>query len=86
MITYEDHCVGCPPELGCLGESCPHKNVPVSYCDLCGDYADYRVDEKDYCEQCLREQMKCEFDGFTTEEMLEGFGYVWERVSELQEP
>ena len=28
MIKYEDECVGCPPERGCLGSVCPNRNVP----------------------------------------------------------
>ena len=31
MIKYENECVGCPPERGCLGSSCPYMNVPRLY-------------------------------------------------------
>ena len=31
----ENHCVDCG--LPCLGSSCPYRNVPVDYCDDCGD-------------------------------------------------
>ena len=27
MIRYEDNCVGCAPELGCIGEACPYQNM-----------------------------------------------------------
>jgi len=35
MIRLEDDCVGCPTEMGCLGNCCPYKNVPVFVCDNC---------------------------------------------------
>lgn len=37
MIKYINECVGCPPERGCLGSSCPNRNVPVIICDMCGE-------------------------------------------------
>lgn len=43
VIKIEDRCVGCPPEMGCLGSSCPNKHVEVLVCDRCG--TDYRVKE-----------------------------------------
>lgn len=51
MIRYEDECVGCPPELGCLGESCPYKRVPHMYCDRCGEEVDtlYKDQYGEYC-------------------------------------
>lgn len=36
-IRIEDGCVGCPEELGCLGDACPNKNIIESECDECGD-------------------------------------------------
>lgn len=61
MRTYEieDGCVGCPPEMGCLGSSCPNKNIRVYsyFCDKCGDEFDaeelYVVDGDDICAECL---------------------------------
>ena len=35
MLRHEDECVGCPLELGCLGDGCPHMNVPHWFCDEC---------------------------------------------------
>lgn len=35
MLIHEDDCVGCPPGLGCLGDGCPHRNVPHWFCDEC---------------------------------------------------
>lgn len=37
MIRFEDECVGCPPEMGCLGDGCRYRNVPHIYCDICGE-------------------------------------------------
>ena len=48
MIKYEDECVNCPPEMGCLGSGCRYKNVPHYYCDNCGTeiwYDDILYDE-----------------------------------------
>ena len=40
MIKYENECVGCPKEMGCLGSACPYRNVPHLYCDECEDEFD----------------------------------------------
>ena len=40
MVKYEDECVGCPKELGCMGSACPNRNVPHFYCDKCGEEVD----------------------------------------------
>lgn len=54
MIQYEDDCVGCPPEIGCFGNSCPKRNIPHTYCDRCGDEARlYSFDDEQICENCL---------------------------------
>lgn len=61
MKRLEDECVECPPEMGCLGSSCPNRNVERIYCDICGDEISYdskRWDpDKDYhlCEDCKEE-------------------------------
>lgn len=51
-VRYEDQCCDCG--LPCLGSSCPNKNVPVWYCDRCGDEGVdlYEVDGKEVCEYC----------------------------------
>lgn len=56
MLVYEDHCVGCPGGLSCLGETCSNRNVPVHYCDRCGDELDdvYDYDGEELCEDCLK--------------------------------
>lgn len=62
MITYENECVGCPSEMGCLGGACPHQNVPHYYCDICNDEVDelYEVDGDDCCEDCLKREFRKE--------------------------
>ena len=59
MIKFEDECVGCPPELGCLGNACSYRNVPHFYCDKCDDEVDYKdlyeYEGKDVCKHCLLE-------------------------------
>ena len=54
MKKVENECVCCAPELGCLGDSCRHRNVVRFYCDRCGDETtlyDYYGEE--ICEECL---------------------------------
>ena len=60
MIKYEDECVGCPPEMGCLGNSCRYKNVKHLYCDRCGDDVEelYDYDGEELCEDCLLDSIK----------------------------
>lgn len=56
MIKYENQCVGCPPERGCMGESCRNRNVPVMICDDCGDEVQdlwYGNDGNQYCKYCI---------------------------------
>ena len=67
MIRYEDECVGCPPEMGCLGSGCPNRNVPHYYCDKCGEeYSPeelYDYDGEIMCKECLIEYL---MDGIPT--------------------
>ena len=62
MIKYENDCVSCPTELGCLGGACPRRNVLHYYCDVCDDATDelYEVDGTDYCEYCLKKEFRKE--------------------------
>ena len=63
MIRIENDCVGCPKEMGCLGSSCPYRDVPHYYCDECGEeisclYALQSVwsggiSDEFYCEECI---------------------------------
>ena len=58
-IRYEDYCVGCPPEMGCLGEHCRNRNVPVWYCDSCedNDIDLWDYDGQELCKDCLLKEI-----------------------------
>ena len=59
MLKYEDHCVGCSDGLPCLGSRCPNKNVPVYYCDECGEEMDEVYEDGDeLCEECLKKRYR----------------------------
>lgn len=55
MIKYENECVCCPANMGCLGSSCPKKNVAYFICDRCDCEVDelYDCDGEQLCEECL---------------------------------
>lgn len=56
-IRVSDECVGCPTEKGCVGDSCPNRNVNHYFCDDCGDehWADelYHYEDEMLCVHCL---------------------------------
>ncbi len=56
-IRIENNCVGCLPEMGCLGNSCPNINVKQYFCDQCEESFSpnelYQVEDKQLCEECL---------------------------------
>ena len=59
MRKTESECVGCPPELGCMGESCPNRNVTRFYCDDCGDEAElYHFEGEELCIDCIKERLE----------------------------
>ena len=61
MIKYEDDCVGCPPEMSCIGDSCPNRrSVQHFYCDRCGDDVEelYFLDGQELCENCLKDNFE----------------------------
>lgn len=64
MIRTENECVGCPPEMGCLGSCCPNRDVPHYYCDKCdteiGADEIYEVDGFELCEDCLKDRFRKE--------------------------
>lgn len=63
-IIVEDECAGCPKEIGCLGSSCPNRNVKHYYCDgeNCGEEFEpselYDFYGKMLCKHCLVKQFK----------------------------
>ena len=60
MITYEDECVGCQTEMGCMGSACPYMNVPHLYCDKCEEEVDdlYEWDDEQVCIDCILKSLK----------------------------
>ena len=83
MIKYENDCVGCPPEIGCLGSSCPNRNVPHTYCDRCSDEAQlYQFGGEQICEDCLDMEVQSWWNSLDIEERREIY---CEQSGDLQE-
>lgn len=74
MKEIRDECVGCPPEMGCLGIGCPYRNVEVTTCDQCGKDASYNIDGEDLCERCAADYLLEAFKSLTLEEQAECLG------------
>ena len=57
MIRFENECVGCHTNMGCMGSSCPYMHVPYFVCDKCGDEVEMLYDTCDgqLCEKCAGE-------------------------------
>lgn len=57
-VRHENECVGCPPEMGCLGSCCPNRNVIRLYCDKCKTEVEhlYWSDGEQLCQDCIMEQ------------------------------
>lgn len=59
MKTFENDCVNCPDDMGCLGNSCPYVNVPVYRCDCCEEQAElYYFDGEELCIECIIERLE----------------------------
>lgn len=60
LVTYENECVGCPPELWCLGSACPYRNVPYFYCDECEEDVEelFKWDDKQLCIDCIKKKLE----------------------------
>jgi hypothetical protein len=58
MKKVLNECVGCPPEIGCLGSTCPYRNVTRYYCDECGEEEQlYEYDGKELCLDCIEKEL-----------------------------
>ena len=58
MRCIENECVDCPPELGCLKDACPYKNVKRFYCDKCGyEETLYEYDGEELCIECITKRL-----------------------------
>lgn len=59
MIKIENECVGCPPDLGCIGNSCPYLHVYRFYCDKCNCEEElYWFEDEQLCIDCILEQLE----------------------------
>lgn len=76
MKRYVNMCVDCPPEIGCLGRTCPKRNVPVYDCDVCrfGE-AKYTWNGNDYCDDCINSALDDAFSQLSPTEKAEALGY-----------
>lgn len=79
MVVHEDNCVGCPPEMGCLGNMCPYMNVPVFYCDYCGDDASYKIEGEDLCEKCANNYLNEIWEQYSINEKADMINIELER-------
>lgn len=59
MVKFENECVGCPPEMGCLGSCCPYAEVRRLYCDKCKQEVPklYVVDGDQFCKECATDKL-----------------------------
>ena len=55
MIRFENECVGCPKEMGCI--NCSYSRVVHLICDSCEQESDklYNTDEGQICQDCVEE-------------------------------
>ena len=60
MIRFENECVGCPPNMGCMGSGCPYSHVPYLVCDECGEDVEklYDTAHGQLCEDCATSEEK----------------------------
>lgn len=57
MKKVVNECVGCIPEMRCIGDVCPNKNITRFYCDRCGTEDKlYHYEGEEICEECLLEE------------------------------
>ena len=58
MKEVLNECVGCPPEIGCMGDSCPYRHVTRYYCDECENETQlYEFDGGEYCISCIEKML-----------------------------
>lgn len=80
MRKTENECVGCPPDLGCLGSGCPNRNVEYVYCDLCGEEAEYIIEDEELCEECAKMRLLEAFNWHDIEEKANMLGISLEFI------
>lgn len=59
MKTIENECLDCPKEIGCLGSTCPNRNVPHYYCDECKEEETlYHFEGEELCIYCIEKRLE----------------------------
>lgn len=59
MIRYENECVGCPPEMGCMGAACRYRKVPHYYCDECDkEETLFKFEGEELCITCIKKRLE----------------------------
>lgn len=59
MRRVENECIGCPPELGCIGSACRYSKVTRYYCDECGDETKlFDFDGRELCLSCIEDLLE----------------------------
>lgn len=58
MREEVNECVGCPPGVPCMGDSCPYLHVTRWYCDECeAEETLYYMDGQELCAECVLEKL-----------------------------
>lgn len=60
LIKYENFCCDCAsPGYPCDGDKCPNRNVPIFYCDECGEDFEkiYHYDDQELCIDCIEKRL-----------------------------
>lgn len=64
-----------------MGSACKYKDVRVYYCDQCKTAcAEYRINDKDYCEECAKEYIQGVFNDLILLEQAELLGIYIDSV------
>ena len=64
-----------------MGSACKYKDVRVYYCDKCKTaYAEYRIDDEDYCEECAAEYLKEVFNDLAIFEQADALDISLRRI------
>ena len=59
MIIFEDECVSCPQEMGCLGKGGPNQRVPHYIWDKCDEEDTlYEFEGRQLCADCLLNELE----------------------------
>ena len=59
LVYDKGNCVGCPPEMGCLGLACDMCYETKMICDICKEEVEdlYVVEGEQMCENCFNENI-----------------------------